>query len=79
LNELEEQTHFPSDFASPIRKSAIVVQKGTSSYEEPKKEKEIPKAHFKLQIPDVTHEPCHLVFLFWLQNNFISSYATVIL
>lgn len=72
----EERTHSPSDFASCIRKSAIIVQKGTSPYEDPKKEKEILKRYFKftLQVPDVTHELCHLVFLFWLQNHFLCSY-----
>lgn len=72
----EERTLSPSGFASRIRKSATIVQKGTSSYEEGRIEKEILKGHFqfKLQIPDITHELCHLVFLFWLQNHFVCSY-----
>lgn len=46
-----------------------------------KRRKETLKGHFKckLQIPDVTHELCHLVFLVWLQYHFICSYKTVIL
>lgn len=69
----EERTHSPADSASHIQKSAIIVQKATSLYEEPNKEKEILKGHFKskLQFPGIPHENDipHLLFLFWLQNH----------
>lgn len=58
LHSREEWAHSAFDFASPVEKSAIMVQKGSPPYEEPKNEKEIIKSYFKckVQFTDVTPE-----------------------
>lgn len=53
----------------------ITAKRGTLAE---KNEKEVCpyKGHFtfKLQISDITHKLCHLVFSFWLQTNFLYGY-----